>query len=140
MEIRSLAAPQRRRDRHSAIARGGRAAGGADSAHRRRHAQQQCSAPGIRRLVEGRGQRCRCLDRGQGPETSQRHRRARADHRRSDRREPRQRGAVQGRQGQGLQRARRSGDEGEQGQGQSAAGECAAARQARRMNDRSGAA
>ena len=61
--------------------------------------------------------------RGQGPQADERHRRPGEDHRRGDRRQPRQRGAVQGGQGQGLQRAGGPGHEGHQGQGQPGPGE-----------------
>ncbi|CAA9421229.1 MAG: Aspartyl-tRNA(Asn) amidotransferase subunit B @ Glutamyl-tRNA(Gln) amidotransferase subunit B, partial [uncultured Ramlibacter sp.] len=72
-------------------------------------------------------------DRGQGPEADERQRRAREDPRGHHCRQRGQRRPVQGRQGQGVQRAGRPGDEGDQGQGQSAAGERPPAQEAGRV-------
>ena len=96
------------------------------AAYRRRHDLEQDRQGNFPRDLgrEGhRRSRRRSHHRSEGPEADFGYRRARSDHRRSARREPEVGRGIPRRQGKGVQRADRPGDESDQGQGQSGAGE-----------------
>ncbi len=96
------------------------------AAYCRRHDLEQDRQGNFRRDLgrEGhRRSRRRPHHRSEGSQADFGYRRARSDHRRSARREPEVGRGIPRRQGKGVQRADRPGDEGDQGQGQSGAGE-----------------
>ncbi len=103
----------------------------AGRAHRRQDHLEQRSPSRLRRPLARRKRRCRCADRCEGPAPDERQRRARADRRRGDRRQRQVGRRVPRRQGEGVQRPRRPGDEGEPGQGRPGRGRRAAAQKAR---------
>ena len=112
------------------------AAGRADRPRYRWDDQQQNRQGRVRVAVVGRSGQCRCSHRSARVEADLRHRRDRKDRRRSARSQPEVGRGIPRRQGEGLQRAGRSGDEGHEGQGQSGAGQRDPAAAARRLMTR----
>lgn len=123
---RRLRATESRIARYQRIAGIGCAARAHHSAHRRwHHLQQDREGHFPDDLGREGDRRCRrgSHHRREGFEADFRHRRARSDHRRGACCKPEVGRGIPRGQGEGVQRADRSGDEGDQGQGESAAGE-----------------